>query len=167
MDQEPRPHMPRPPGRPHRGADEQEKDLLRSNSRPPPIPPLQLDDDSPNSGVETPERPPESDAECLICDSHHPGRKFEQLPLCESCAQACEGILEGTYRYFEEQNTPLSTEMRKEFKRQFAKEVMDIALHGPECPCPKCKHRRALVWTQPEAAAGIRKYSQQALNQRS
>ena len=57
----------------------------------------------------------------------------------------------------------MSEDIRTEFRRQFAKQRMDMVLHGLECPCPGCKHRRSLVWTKPDAAEGIRKYSQEVL----
>ena len=56
-------------------------------------------------------------------------------------------------------------DLRTEYRKQFAKEIIQMTLHGTECPCPECKHRRGLVWTKPEAAEGIRRYSQEAQEQ--
>ena len=113
-------------------------------------------------GMGTPEGAPRHQAECLICDEEQTATTFEGLPLCGPCAQVCENTLTGSYRYFEEQNGPLSQKVKTEFREQFAKQIIQMTLHGIECPCPECKHRRGLVWTKPEAAEGIRRYSQEA-----
>lgn len=123
---------------------------------------LRLEDEGPNGTLEHTEGNPDGPAECLICDSQAEAATFERLPLCELCHQACKATLEGSYRYLEELNGPMSEDIRTEFRRQFAKQLMDMVLHGLECPCPGCKHRRSLVWTKPDAAEGIRKYSEEA-----